>query len=58
MPAERAAWGSIGAGLLLYGCGSTLYNLELASGSAVAFPSLADALWPSLAVLLQQSAHR
>ena len=48
VPAERAAWGSIGAGQLLYGCGSTFYNLELASCSAVAFPSLADALWLSL----------
>ena len=44
-PAERAAWAPIGVGLLLYASGSTLYNLELAAGSAVPFPSSADALW-------------
>ena len=40
--------GLIGAGLLLYAGGSLAYNLDLATGSAVSFPSLADALWLSL----------
>ena len=50
-PPERVAWGLIGAGLLLYAAGSFVYNLELASGEAVTFPSLADALWLSLCPL-------
>src|SRR5215207_4149521 len=45
MPAERAAWAPVGAGLLLYAAGSTVYNLQLAAGSDVGFPSPADALW-------------
>ena len=45
VPQERSAWAAIGAGLLLYAVGSTVYNLD---GSAVAFPSLADAFWLSL----------
>jgi hypothetical protein len=31
LPAERAAWGPIGVGLLLYAGGSAVYNLELAA---------------------------
>jgi len=49
--AERLAWGLIGAGLLLYAGGSLVYNLELAAGNAVSFPSLADAFWLSLVPL-------
>ncbi len=48
---ERAAWLPIGAGLLFYALGSTVYNLELAAGSDVGFPSLADALWLALCPL-------
>jgi diguanylate cyclase len=44
---ERAAWGLIGAGLLLYACGSVVYNTDLASAT-VTFPSRADTLWLSL----------
>ena len=45
VPQERSAWTAIGVGLLLYAAGSTVYNLD---GSAVAFPSVADAFWLSL----------
>jgi diguanylate cyclase (GGDEF)-like protein len=45
---ERRPWSLIGAGLVVYGCGSVVYNLELAASPDVAFPSLADALWLSL----------
>ena len=51
LPAERAAWGPIGFGLLLYAGGSTLYNLELAADNDLTFPSRADALWLMLAPL-------
>jgi diguanylate cyclase (GGDEF)-like protein len=44
---ERAVWGLIGAGLLLYACGSVVYNTDLASAT-VTFPSRADTLWLSL----------
>ena len=45
LPAERAAWGPIGVGLLLYASGSTVYNLELSATHDLTFPSRADALW-------------
>jgi diguanylate cyclase (GGDEF)-like protein len=51
LPAERAAWGPIGVGLLLYAGGSTLYNLELAANNDLTFPSRADALWLMLTPL-------
>ncbi len=51
LPAERAAWGPLGVGLLLYAGGSTLYNLELAAAGDLSFPSHADALWLMLAPL-------
>jgi diguanylate cyclase (GGDEF)-like protein len=46
--AERTPWNLIGIGLLLYASGSVLYNVELAGGAAISFPSRADALWLSL----------
>ena len=46
-PAERAAWGPMGAGLLLYAIGSVVYNLDSGAG----FPSPADALWLALCPL-------
>jgi diguanylate cyclase (GGDEF)-like protein len=51
LPEERAAWGPIGLGLLMYAGGSTVYNLELAASRDLSFPSLADALWLTLAPL-------
>ena len=42
---ERRPWALIGAGLVLYACGSVVYNVELASTDDVRFPSYADALW-------------
>src|SRR5215210_800759 len=45
--AERGPWALVGSGLVVYGLGSVVYNVELARDPALAFPSIADALWLS-----------
>ena len=44
----RGPWLLLGGGLTLYATGSVYFNLASLAGSALGFPSTADALWLSL----------